>query len=60
MLLLLMQIIDIYYIMSVAGTTVFPSTNLLNDAEAFFTQIKEVNQRKIYPHLSRQSVKYDA
>jgi hypothetical protein len=28
--------------MSVAGTLVFPSANLLQDAEAFFTQIKEV------------------
>ena len=36
------QLIDIYYMISVAGTTVFPNTNILNNRDDFFGALKEV------------------
>ena len=39
----LFKILDIYYCMTVAGTLVFPSSNILHDGDMFFQEIKTVN-----------------
>jgi len=42
------QMVDVYYLMGVAGTLVFPGTNVLHDTENFFTSIKEVQPTILY------------
>lgn len=36
------QLVDIYYMISVAGTTVFPGADILHHQEAFFAALEEV------------------
>ena len=36
------QLMDIYYMISVAGTTVFPGTDILHNQEHFFAALEEV------------------
>ena len=37
------QVIDIYYMISVAGTTVFPGSNIFNQQEQFWKIMAEVS-----------------
>ncbi|XP_023330627.1 very long-chain-fatty-acid--CoA ligase bubblegum [Eurytemora carolleeae] len=42
------QILDIYYCMTVAGTLVFPSSNILHDGDMFFQEIKTIQPTILY------------
>jgi len=42
------QILDIYYMLGVAGTLVFPTQNVFHEAERFFDEIKEVEPTIMY------------
>jgi len=42
------QLIDIYYLISIAGTSVFPATPILHSQERFFAALKEVRPTVVY------------